>query len=130
MTPEQAIKRHILVTVELRDFNELNENNIDEVYDFDLENSEIADLYEAVNEFRYGDEETSIYCDSSRHYESKPVASKLVDGTWVGWTYWYGGGKHGEPDAMDWIEDAYYLSVKEEQKVVTIRTFKKVKNNE
>lgn len=24
------------------------------------------------------------------------------DGTWVGWTYWYGGGKYAEPSAIPW----------------------------
>ena len=44
---------------------------------------------------------------SSRHYDCDEVARKLSDGTWVGWTYWYGGGKHGEPDAIDWLGKAY-----------------------
>ncbi len=124
MTPEQAIKREILVTENFRSFNELNENNIDEVYD-EVENDEETEgyMYDAMDEFRQGQEETNINSGYSRHYESKSVASKLTDGTWVGWTYWYGGGKHGEPQSIDWIDDSYYLIVKEEQKVITIRTF-------
>ena len=80
---------------------------------------------EIEDDFREGDEETGEPCDWSRHYESKSVASKMLDGSWVGWTYWYGGGKHGEPEAIPWIEDAYDLDVTEEEKVVTVRTFKR-----
>jgi hypothetical protein len=50
---------------------------------------------------------------------------QMPDGTWVGWTYWYGGGKHGEPSAMPWIEDAYNLDCKEERVMMTKRTFTK-----
>ena len=49
----------------------------------------------------------------------------MPDGSWVGWTYWYGGGKYGEPEAIDWMDDAYDLACTEEEKVVTVRTFTK-----
>jgi hypothetical protein len=68
--------------------------------------------------------ETHLSCPSSRHYESDAVAAKAPDGSWVGWTYWYGGGKHGEPEAIDWIEDAYDVICAEEEKLVVVRTFK------
>jgi hypothetical protein len=82
------------------------------------------DIQDITYEFREGDVETNIAPEYSRHYESKSVAAK-IDGKWIGWTYWYGGGKHGEPDAIDWMEDAYFLDCKEEEKVVTVRTFTK-----
>lgn len=81
--------------------------------------------WDAISETRGGEVETGIPCQYSRHYEAKSVASKLPDGSWVGWTYWYGGGKHGEPEAIDWMEDAYDLSCVEEEKLVTVRTFTK-----
>jgi hypothetical protein len=82
-------------------------------------------VYDARYEAREGEVETDIPCEWSRHYESKSVAAKMLDGSWVGWTYWYGGGKHGEPWAIDWIEDAYNLSCTEEEKLVLVRTFTK-----
>lgn len=82
-------------------------------------------LQDAKSEIRCGDVETNVPCDYSRHYESKSVAAQCPNGEWVGWTYWYGGGKHGEPDAIDWIEHAYDLECTEEQRVVTVRTFTK-----
>lgn len=71
------------------------------------------------------DLETDIPYEWSRNYEAKSVAKKLSDGRWVGWTYWYGGGKHANPAEIDWISDAYFLDITEEEKVMTVYTFKK-----
>jgi hypothetical protein len=85
-------------------------------------------IAQVEDEFRCSnDDETDIDCPGSRHCESKSVATKFGndDGTvtWIGWTYWYGGGKHGEPGAIEWIDDAYYLDV--EEVVTTVLKFKK-----
>lgn len=95
----------------------------------------IGDLYSLLqefggqqdyeSEFRSGQAETGLSCHGSRHYESKSVAAKLSDGSWVGWTYFYGGGKHGEPEAIDWMTDAYELVVTEEERLVVVREFKR-----
>ncbi len=74
--------------------------------------------YEAQAEYRCGECETGLPCDSSRHYSSRAVAAQMLDGSWVGWTYWYGGGKHGEPGAVPWIEDAYDVTMTEVMKPV------------
>ena len=135
MKPEQSIKRHILMGM-------LTEKQMDEDDTLDLSNPDGVDAaYEQAEEytgsfadteiiddesdFRCGGEQTDIACDGSRYYESYSVARKLSDGSWVGWTYWYGGGKHAEPEAMDWMDSAYYLSVTEEEKTVVVKTFKK-----
>jgi hypothetical protein len=81
--------------------------------------------YEAMYEIRGGQFETTVACEWSRHYESRSVGAALPDGSLVGWTYWYGGGKHGEPEAIDWMEDAYGLVVEKEEMVV-VKTYKKV----
>lgn len=86
---------------------------------------EECEPYDAQYEFREGEVETDITPESSRHYETQSVAAQCPDGTWVGWTYWYGGGKHGNPEEIDWIEYAYDLDCVEEQKMVTVRTFTK-----
>lgn len=83
-------------------------------------------MSEGDNEVRCNyDCETNIRREYSRHYESMSVAKKMGDGSWVGWTYWYGGGKHGQPESIDWISDAYELDCKEEEKVVIVREFTK-----
>lgn len=84
------------------------------------------DPYDAISEIREGEVDTNIDAPYSRHYESKSVAVQAPNGQWVGFTHWYGGGKHGNPEEIDWIEYAYLLDCKEEEKLVTIQTFTKV----
>jgi len=126
MTPSQKIKHKILYElisepyngIELFEFTKITAANVDAMYD-ELYASDIA------YEFREGEVETAIACPVSRHYESKSVASKMMDGSWVGWTYWYGGGKHSDPDSVPWMEDAYNLDLNEEERLVVVQTFTK-----
>lgn len=130
VTAEQKIKHLILIRREELDGDEASVNlakgitpgDVEERYDEMVENEE---HWDAVSEARAGEVETGLPCDYSRYYESKAVAAQYLDGSWVGWTYWYGGGKHGQPDTIDWIEYGYDLSCTEEEKVVTVRTFEK-----
>lgn len=133
MTPGQMIKRDILVRAiaendDLQWDGEITADNIDEAYDKVLIENDAHFDYES--EFRSGDVETGLETEWSRHYESKAVAKKLSDGTWVGWTYWHGGGKHGEPGAIEWMEDAYFVDVKEEEKMVLVREFTKLETTQ
>jgi hypothetical protein len=135
MTPEQMIKRHILI-------NALTEEQMDNADDLDLSTAdgideayELAGEHEGIfseieiideeSEFRCGGIETGLECEYSRHYESDAVAKDIGDGVWVGWTYWYGGGKHGEPEAMEWMCDAYIVDLKERSEMTIIREFSK-----
>ena len=125
MTPEQRIKRAILLDAAAEGCqlpDDVNASNVDEL--FESRNSD-GELQDYIYEMRSGKEETNITAPLARHYESKSVAANL-DGVWVGWTYWYGGGKHGEPEAIDWMEEAYELTCVEEEKTVTVRTFTQV----
>lgn len=128
MTPEQKIKQLILlcfVTDDQRiaEIEALSADGVDERYDDLVENNE---HWDGLQDVREGQVETGLPCEWSRHYESKSVAARAIDGSWVGWTYWYGGGKHGDPEEIDWIGDAYDLSCVEEEKVVTVQTFSKI----
>lgn len=128
MTPEQSIKHAILLKAAGFggfDLPEITADSIDKVWD---EIDDDGSVQDATSEVRCGGEETGLSCRISRHYESKAVAAKMPNGKWVGWTYWYGGGKHGEPEAIDWMEEAYFLNVTEEEKVVVVRTFEKVED--
>lgn len=125
MKPEFKIKYCILAqywSVEKEEEipTTLTQDEVEELWDEHYE-----DLYDYKYEFREGEHDTNVPCDSSRHYESKSVSAQCPDGTWVGWTYWYGGGKHGEPEAIDWIEHAYNLDCVEEEKLVIVRKFTK-----
>jgi len=98
-------------------------NNIEEVFDYIHEEYGFEDVIQTV---RYSGERTGVKCDKfSRCYECEEVAAQMLDGSWVGWTFWHGGGKHGNPEEVPWIEDAYDLDVSEEEKVVIVRTFTK-----
>ena len=121
MTPEQKLKYAILDLDAVWQDKTLPTNltgeEVDELWD------DAEDIYEAMYEIRNGGVETGLVCQSSRHYESEAVAVQCPTGDWVGFTYWYGGGKHGDPESIDWIEYAYDVTCKEEQKMVTVRTF-------
>jgi hypothetical protein len=126
MTPEQKLK-HLILTRAIADGvftaeDDLVAENIDDLYSDLCDN---GDQWDYQNDVRDGEVETGLPCDYSRHYEAKAVAAKMLDGSWIGWTYWYGGGKHAEPEAIDWMNEAYALTLTEEEKVVTVQTFAK-----
>lgn len=122
-TPEQYIKQDILLmAIE----NKYSDIAITEVPDDKI--SELFDQYSSalqddIYEYRQGWVNTDINSPYSRNYESNSVAKQMHDGTWVGWTHWYGGGKHGQPESIPWMNEAYFLDCKEEEKVVVIQTF-------
>jgi len=129
----KEIKRLLLVTAIKKTiaYNKKNEEYLPDSWEsLDLEELdelkyEIDDLYDVLNEMRAGEEETNLESkEYSRHYDCHEVACKCGD-KWIGWTYWYGGGKHGEPEAIDWMEDAYYVECEEKIETVTNRYFSK-----
>ena len=82
-------------------------------------------LEDAISEVRCSGIETGLPGQYSRHYESEEVAVQCPNGDWVGFTYWHGGGKFGNPEEIDWIQHAYDVECKEEQKLVTVHSFTK-----
>lgn len=129
MTPTQKIKWAILAKV--AEWNNatlvpITADNVDDLY----EQLEEADAHwDAKNEIREGEFETSLPCDQSRHYECKAVAAQMPDGSYVGWDYWFGGGKYGEPEGIEWMDDAYSVECLEEEKMMIVRTFSKIDEN-
>ncbi|MHB1098659.1 MAG: hypothetical protein ACYCZR_03815 [Burkholderiales bacterium] len=123
MTPEQKLKWAVLAKIAAwkdKPAPDYPCANIDELYDIADEEDDVQD---GKSEVRGGEVETGLKCGWSSHYESKAVAMKMPDGSWVGWTYWYGGGNYGEPEAIDWMEEAYAVDCKEEEKLVVVQTF-------
>ncbi len=129
MTPMQKIKHMILIDAVEYDGEQsaidkmraLTGDEIDSLYE-----EEENDLCDVVSEFREGQVETGIECEWSRNHESKSVAAEYLDGSWIGWTYWYGGGKHAQPETINWMEDAYDIDCAEDEKMVVVRTFTKL----
>lgn len=126
MTPQQLIKYIILADLArvegLQISAEMTGEMVDTAYDAAVQEDR---HWDAEYQAREGQVETGLETPLSRHYETKAVASLAPNGQWVGWTYWYGGGKHGNPEEIEWMEDAYLLDCVEEEKVVTVRTFTK-----
>jgi hypothetical protein len=120
MTPTQKIKWLVLAkAAQWRDEDPPPYPcaDVDDLYAAAWEREEI---YDAVSEVRCSGEETLLGAGGSRHYEADAIAAQLPDGTWVGWTHWYGGGKHGEPSAVPWMEYAYDVTMREETRVVRV----------
>ncbi|QGH72640.1 MAG: hypothetical protein [Myoviridae sp. ctThM1] len=126
MKPETKVKYAILDLAAIWNDEELPK---------DLTEDQVLDLWDeaeyledAISEIRYSGVETGLEGRYSRHYESEEVAIQCPNGDWVGFTYWHGGGKFGEPGAIEWIEYAYDLECKEEEKLVVVRKFTKKEN--
>lgn len=130
LTPLQKVKLLVLIAAtswkpeEFRIASDATGEQIDECYERARERDPDT-IQDASSEVREGQTETGLGGEWSRNYESKAVASKTPAGDWVGWTYWHGGGKHGSPEELPWMEDAYDLTCVEEEKMVTVRTFTK-----
>ena len=136
-TPQDYIYKDILEMllsdndyVKLQEGIELTLDNASDIYsdpeDY-LEGEYVEDaVYEATYDYRHTGEECNLSPKHySRHYEVDFVVAE-IDDKWVGWHYWYGGGKHGEPEAIDWIEDAEFVDIESEEEVVIVkRVFKR-----
>jgi len=131
MTPVQKLKQIILQSaINLGDIPKtvvVAPENVDSLYEEHYDATQ-----DARQEIRYGECKTTLSTQynselrgAHRNYECDEVAMQCDDGTWIGWTYWHGGGKHSEPTAIPWVEYAYALECKEEEKMVIVRSFTK-----
>ena len=128
MTPRQKIMRELLLVAKLGglDYGCRDTSTGEEIEAaFDLF-QDSDDFNEVECEFRGGKHITGLPTPYNRHYETRAVAAQCCDGSWVGWTYYYGGGKHGDPESVPWIENAYDLVCTEEEKLVVVRTWNRI----
>lgn len=125
MTAPQLICKAILERLVAQDVDvpEVTPENVDSLYDQFVVDDETGLAQDILSVYREGEFETDIPANHHRDYESKSVGAKIGD-QYVGWTYWYGGGKHGEPSAIEWISDAYFLDLVE-TKMIPVMIFKK-----
>lgn len=84
----------------------------------------------AQNKCRCGTEETNLPTPTNASgltysRAGTSVAACMPDGSWVGWTYWQESSRHAPLEKIDWIEDAYDLYVKEEERIVVVRVLLK-----
>jgi hypothetical protein len=104
----------------------INSSNIDEIFEY-FSCSPLADiLYDVEFDLLAGECESGIPCEGNRNYETTSVAAQSPYGVWIGWTYYSGGGKHGEPESCtrDAMQECYFLDAKTEIKTVIILSFK------
>ena len=100
------------------DWEAMTETEVDECYMVMSETEFIGD-YEA--EFRSGDETVDLPCPhDGGHYEAKYVARQMLDGSWVAWTYYSGGGKHGYPEQIEWMYTAFNVLRREVTRVMKV----------
>lgn len=83
---------------------------------------------DAQQDIMEGEWKTNITPEFSRHCETESVAVKDNYGNYIGFTRYYGGGKHFEEYA--WydtsIKGAYYLNCEEKEVLTIQRTWSKV----
>ena len=132
MTAQQKIKHLILLLAinweQIAIEEAITAENVDALY---AKHNENHGLQDARNEIREGRYETKVpdqtpWDRTLSYFEKKSVAIQAPDGSYVGWTYWYGGGKYTEPEAILWIEFAYDLTHTEKQVMVTEHHFELV----
>ncbi|QYC52551.1 hypothetical protein [Salmonella phage SSBI34] len=137
VTAEYAIRAEILAEVlegivSREDIRNMNQEAIaelwDKVEDNEFEGVDGDSLWEVQYDFRSSGIVTNLLPEMSRHYESDQVARETPFG-WVSWTYWYGGGKHGNPEEIDWMEYAYYVNMTSKEVVRTEYSFTKVEGS-
>lgn len=120
LSHQEEIKKFILSEAKkdgVIDIGLITTTNLEELWD------ELADddnIYDYLNDFRCSGDKTNLRAAFSRHYGCDFVAKELCPGCAVGWNYWYGGGKHGEPEAIEWLDSARFLNVKTEMREVKI----------
>lgn len=103
--------------------SKLNEDNIDLIFD-ELEYDDA--MQDGREEVRSSGKVADLKPKNwSRHYEIDAVAMN-INGTWVAWDYYYGGGKHGEPEEVEWIGDARIVNCEEQQVMKTEYYFSEV----
>ena len=129
MSPTQKIKWKILACAarwEKETLPAITAENVDALYDALVARD---GHWDAVNEVRSsGIVHTGLPTKNApyqliRHYEHEEVAAEMPDGTWVGWTYWHGGGKFGDPDGIPWMADAYAVLHSEKERVIIEHVF-------
>ena len=106
--------------------DEYSSEMIDEMYG-DALNGEYSDeVNEESYNIRHDGEEINLPATcTSRHYEVDTHVLN-IDGKWIAFDYYYGGGKHSDPDSIDWLDTCRFVCCEEKVVTQTIRTFKEL----
>ncbi|KWA83947.1 hypothetical protein WL29_21510 [Burkholderia ubonensis] len=127
MTPEQKLKWAVLkiaASWAKKELASVTSDNVDQLYD-----ALVADdgHWDARNEIRCTGIATGLSrrvpLSIARHYEHREVAAEMPDGTWVGWTFWHGGGKFDDSPNIEWMSEAYAVDHRAEPKTIMVDIF-------
>lgn len=130
LTAPQKLKYLVLVTLNTwrkTDMPALETGDQLDVLYAAEEEADDGRFQDARSETRHGTEAPEISdTPSSRNYEVDAHVAALPDGSYVGWWYYHGGGKHSEPEyAFDWIANAFDVDHASEVVTITKHTFTK-----
>lgn len=129
MTAQDLIKSEIIIGASNCDrvIPDITYENINDIFDELSEDLVWQEaLYDSQNGMRECGQDSNLKCSEySRHYECEQVVYQVMSGEWISWTYWFGGGKHSDPDSIDWMSDAYLLDVVETEQTIIHRKFTK-----
>lgn len=126
MNAQQLLRKAILLkAVFFENIEPFNENldgaAIDELYESYSENDELRDAWIEIRCSGIDAHELSSVTFSG-HYEIDVKAIK-IDGIWVAFDFYYGGGKYGEPEDYNFIADARIVNCEEKQVTITAYNF-------
>ena len=118
------------IELKAKSSNLINPLNFDEtqcetLYE-SIRTSSLSDwLTDVREEIRGGKVRTGLIAESGGYAESEAVAVPVIGipSLYIGWTYFFGGGKHSEPEAIEWMQNSYLVKAKD--RVQTVRFFER-----
>jgi hypothetical protein len=118
--------------------NELKEKSANLTDPLDFDEKQCEELYRSIlasvlsdylidvqEEIRQGKVRTGLIAECGGYAESEAVAIPVtgIPSLYIGWTYFFGGGKHSEPRVIEWMENCYLVKAKD--RVQTVRFFER-----
>lgn len=119
-------------SLNLEDVNNFDEDKVIEFYE-EVEYEKWEDyIRDIVSDFRESGEEIDNKVEQDRYYCYQDVAKKITgsEDLYLGWTYYFGGGKHAQPDQVEWMEDCYLLTCREVEETRIIKIYEKVEEEQ
>ena len=119
------IKELKVKSANLVDPLDFDERKCKEIYDSIRTSVLLDSLIEVEEEIRVGNVRTGLVPEFRSYVESEAVAIPVtgIPSLYIGWTYFFGGGKYSEPNAIEWMENCYLVKAKD--RVQTVRFFER-----
>lgn len=83
---------------------DFDEKQCKDIYDSIVDSPLSGYLSDVKSELREGKVETELIPEACGYFESEAVAIPITGmlDLYVGWTYFFGGGKHSNPESIEW----------------------------